>query len=184
MTEKTNTGDLVLDRNGYFHVVYLISDEEKLYGMSNYYIGHIDNCTLVLTDEKLQELRKPKDRQPTFAVGEYYSFTTYRKDYDADTNFIFKVLEIKNCGIKVCEYDCHGKNYEEYVYDSDSEFLKGSKPATDEQIKEFKLAEAIAKTGQSADQIRQMLSNGKMPMGPWLELQKTAEELQEVENNG
>lgn len=124
-----------------------------------------------------------QDHQQVFAVGEYYSFTTYRKDYDADANFIFKVLEIKNCGIRVCEYDCHGKNYEEYVYDSDSEFLKGSKPATAEQVAEFKLAEAIAKTGQSADQIRQMLSNGKMPMGPWLELQKTAEELQEVADN-
>lgn len=124
-----------------------------------------------------------QNHQPTFEVGEYYSFTTYRKDYDADTTFIIKVLEIKGCGIRVIEYDIHGRELGEYVYDADSDFLKEAKPATAEQIAEFKLAEAITNTGLHADQIRQMLSNGNLPMGPWLALQKTAEELREVRDH-
>jgi len=105
------------------------------------------------------------DHQTTFVVGEYYRVLD-------SSDVVFTQLADGN--FKVMK-DSEIKTYD--VINFNSQFIG---PATAEQVAEFKLAEAIAKTGQSADQIRQMLSNGKMPMGPWLELQKTAEELQEV----
>lgn len=44
------------------------------------------------------------------------------------------------------------------------------------EIKEAKIAKAVAATGLSEQQIRQMISNGKMPMGPWIALMKEEQE--------
>lgn len=120
-------------------------------------IQHTDDLQVAF--EKASEILKltESDHQPTFAVGEYYSFTTYRKDYDADTTLIFKTLETKetkNSGIRVIEYDFHGKELGEYVYDIDSDFLKESKPATAEQIATFKRAEHFASKGRKLDEFR------------------------------
>lgn len=128
----------------------------------------------------LKKFMYQSSHQPMFAVGEYYSFTTYRKDYDADTTFIFKTLETKNSGIRVIEYDFHGKELGEYVYDIDSDFLKEAKPATAEQIADFKKAKI-------KNDIDFIIKDGD---GDWIEIVEniqdylqTAEELQEVENN-
>lgn len=106
--------------------------------------------------------------QPTFEVGEYY----------ARGEYIYRVEETDNVDVYVSAFNTFASIYVKASWSLDD--ITNDKPATAEQIAEFKLAEAIANTGQSADQIRQMLSAGKMPMGPWLELQKTAEELREV----
>lgn len=99
-------------------------------------------------------LQDDAENTPPFAVGEYYSFTTYRIDYDADATFIFKTLETKNSGVRVIEYDIFGKELGEYVYDADSDFLKETKPATAEQIAMFKRAEQFAAKGRKLDEFR------------------------------
>ena len=146
MTEKTNTGDLVLDRNGYFHVVYLISDEEKLYSMSNYYIGHIDNCTLVLTDEKLQELRKPKDRQPTLAVGEYYFYKSME-----NVPHILKITAVMGNIVEAGFLDTETGKLINTRIELDKKYVQ---PATAEQIATFQRAEHFASKGRKLDEFR------------------------------
>lgn len=59
-----------------------------------------------------------------------------------------------------CKPDIFEQTYEKV--EGNSEF----------ENKEAKIAKAVAATGLSEQQIRQMISNGKMPMGPWIALMK------------
>lgn len=144
MTEKINTGDLVLDENGYFHMVYLISNDVKLYGMSNYYIGHINNCTLVLTDEKLQELRNSKDTPP-FAVGEYYT---------SKTGIIFKITSKTAKEEIIAVKSLVDGEIIDGMIDTTEIMFRNSTPATAEQIATFKRAEQFAAKGRKLDEFR------------------------------
>lgn len=124
----------------------------------------------------LKKYMNKADHQPTFEVGEYVA-----AQHPTNGLTVIKIEKIEASAIRGKMYDringIFNEDLKSFVH------VISCVPATAKQIAEFKLAEAIANTGQSADQIRQMLSAGKMPMGPWLELQKTAEELQEVNNN-
>lgn len=62
-----------------------------------------------------------------------------------------------------CKPDIFEQTYEKV--EENSEF----------EIKEAKIAKAIAATGLSEQQIRQMISNGKMPMGPWIAMMEESQ---------
>lgn len=139
-------------------------------------IGYCDRVTL-RTD--VQSFGEPDENcyritgfvpadTPPFAVGEYYT---------SKTGIIFKITSKTAKEEIIAVKSLVDGEIIDGMIDTTEIMFRNSTPATAEQIAEFKLAEAIANTGLHADQIRQMLSNGKIPMAPWLALQKTAEEL-------
>lgn len=131
-------------------------------------IQHTDDLQVAF--EKASEILKLTDHDtPPFAVGEYYS---------TREGMIFQVINEPDdgyIGVKFLVKD-------EMICNRISIFgaiFKNKKPATTEQIATFKLAQFYDENNISEtqkDQYRKMLSNGKMPIGPWLVLQ-------EVENN-
>lgn len=151
MTEKTLKHEL------YKHGSYLHSLKE-----SGSEFVNIDDEIKKL-EELFQLASKNDQSSPVLKDEKYYVFE----------NTIFKVLQVYPGYVRTKELT-DGKLTFDGFFDTSPRM--NAKPATAEDIKKFKVAEAIANTGQSADQIRQMLSNGKMPMGPWLALQEADNE--------
>ncbi|WP_207695531.1 hypothetical protein DOK67_0000160 [Enterococcus sp. DIV0212c] len=116
------------------------------------------------------------DHQSVFTVGEYY-FAEYE-----DTQRIYRIEKYNvSDGRSIAIKAYAAEKGELITFNWGIDQMIDDKPATAEQIKEFKLAEAIEKSGLTPEQHKQMLSDGKMNIGVWLALQTTAEELQEVE---
>lgn len=157
MTEKTLKHEL------YKHGSYLHSLKE-----SGSEFVNIDDE--IKKNEELFQLASKKD-QPIFVVGEYYVYSTV----------IFKVIEIENDVVWIKEYSEKDKSVHfEVGFGLNSDKAKHSKPAAAEQIKIFKVAEAIEKSGLTPEQHKQMFSDGKMNIGVWSALQTTDEKPQEV----
>ncbi|PZL78222.1 hypothetical protein CI088_00170 [Enterococcus plantarum] len=158
MTEKTIKHEL------YKHGSYLISLKE-----SGSKFVNIDDEIKKL--EELFQLASKKDQSsPVLKDEKYYVFE----------NTIFKVLQVYPEYVRTKELT-DGKLTFDGFFDTSPRM--NAKPATAEDIKRFKVAEAIEKSGLTPEQHKRMISDGKINIGVWSALQTTAEELQEVDGN-
>ncbi|MFD1901317.1 hypothetical protein [Enterococcus termitis] len=124
----------------------------------------LEGDLLKMTHNMLRLMEK-ENSNPPFVVGEYY----------ADEYGVYKILENGECMSYSLVSGEFNKCLQWYT-------LNGTIPATNEQVKMFKVAKAIENSGLTPEQHKQMILDGKINLGVWSALQTKVEKLEEGKN--